>query len=390
MFLDLFHALRRAGVPVSLTEHLTFLDAVAAGLAGMDPKRFYFLARTALVKDERFLDRFDQVFGHVFQGLEAVEDPYAALPEAWLRRLAERVLDPEEMARLKALGSLEALMEALRRRLAEQDERHEGGSRWIGTAGTSPFGAYGTNPFGVRMGQDRSRHRRAAKVWDERTFRDFDDRVELGTRQLKLALRGLRRLARQGHEQDLDLPATIRATARNAGWLDLQMERRRENVLRVLLVLDVGGSMDDHVRRVEELFSAARSELKHLDHVYFHNCLYERVWKDNRRRHERVLPTVDLFREHGRETRVVFVGDASMSPTELVVPGGSVEHFNEEAGQVWLRRAFRAWPHSVWINPVAEADWGWTPSVGMVRGLAEGRMVPLTLEGVERAIALLT
>ena len=389
MFLELFHGLRRAGVPVSLTEHLAFLEAVGAGLADMDVQRFYYLARTALVKDERWLDRFDQVFGHVVRGGEAVEDPVAALPEAWLRRLAERLLDPEELARLTAHGSLEELMEALRRRLAEQDDRHEGGSRWIGTAGTSPFGAYGAHPFGVRIGQEGSRHRRAAKVWDQRTFRDFDDRVELGTRQLRVALRGLRRLARQGQDLELDLPGTIRATARNAGWLDLRMQRHRENVLRVLLVLDVGGSMDDHVRRVEELFSAARSELKHLEHVYFHNCLYERVWKDNLRRHQQVTPTADLFRAHDQETRVVFVGDASMSPSELVAPGGSVEHVNAEAGQVWLRRAVRTWPRSVWINPVPESDWGWTPSIGMVRGLVEGRMVPLTLDGVERAISLL-
>ncbi|MGE0192502.1 MAG: VWA domain-containing protein [Planctomycetota bacterium] len=390
MFLDFFQGLRAAGVPVTITEHLAWLQALEAGLAGLDPERFYYLARAALVKDERFIDRFDRVFGHVFRGLEAPGDLTADIPESWLRRLAERLLDPNELARLQALGSLDELLETLRKRLAEQQERHEGGSRWIGTGGTSPFGAYGANPLGVRMGQHASRHRRAAKVWDQREFRDFAEDVELGTRQLKVALRGLRKLARRGHEDELDLPTTIRATARNAGWLDLQWQRSRENVLRVLLVLDVGGSMDDHVRRVEELFSAARSELKHLDHVYFHNCLYERVWRDNHRRHQLVTPTEELFRHHDRETRVVFVGDASMGPFELTHAGGSVEHWNEQPGISWLRRAVAAWPRTVWINPVAEDHWTWTPSIGMVRGVFEGRMVPLTLAGVERAIDLLT
>lgn len=376
-------ALRAAGLPASLTEYLALLGALKQGVAACSVEDFYFLSRAALVKDERHLDRFDQVFGACFKGLEgpAGIDP-RALPEEWLRKLAEKQLTPEEMAEIEALGGFEKLMQTLRERLETQKGRHQGGNRAIGTAGTSPFGAYGYNPEGVRIGQDGSRHRRAIKVWDERAFRDLDDRVELGTRNLKIALRRLRRFARQGAATELDLQGTVRATASNAGSLDLKMMAERHNAIKVLLFLDIGGSMDDHVRTSEELFSAARSEFKHLEHFYFHNCPYERVWRSNHRRRENEIPTEQLLRLYGADYRLIFVGDASMSAYEIATPGGSVEHWNQESGEVWLSRLTGHYRRAAWLNPLPERFWGHTQSVGMLRQLMGDRMFPLTLAGI--------
>jgi uncharacterized protein len=377
-------ALRQAGIAVSLTEYLTLLGAMKAGNAAYSVEDFYFLSRTALVKDERLLDRFDRVFAEVFRGLEsAAGEAPRELPEEWLRRLAEKVLTADEMEQIKALGGFDKLMQTLRERLAEQNGRHQGGSKWIGTAGTSPFGAYGYNPEGVRIGQHESRHRRAVKVWDQRSFRDLDDDVELGTRNMKIALRRLRRFARQGAATELDLPGTVRSTANNAGSLDLQMVPERHNTVKVLLFLDIGGSMDDHVRISTELFSAARSEFKHLEYFYFHNCPYERVWKENRRRHEVVIPTLDLLRKFGPDYRVVFVGDASMSPYEITQAGGSVEHWNEEPGTVWLERITGHFRRVAWLNPLPEQDWHYGQSIGIMRRYLGGRMFPLTLRGLD-------
>lgn len=392
MFIPFLDALRRTGVPVSLREYLTFLEGVAAGLTTFDAEGFYHLARTAMVKDERHLDRFDRAFAEAFAGAQAL-DPAAVLealdlPADWLEKLAERHLSPEERAQVEALGGFERLMDTLRQRLAEQKGRHQGGSKWIGTAGTSPFGAYGYNPEGVRISQDSGRHGRAVKVWDRREFRDLDDRIELGTRNIKIALRRLRRWARDGARHELDLDATIRATA-DHGWLDVQTRPERRNAVRVLLFLDVGGSMHAHVRVVEELFSAARAEFRHLEHFYFHNCLYEGVWRDNRRRWDAQTPTADVLRTYGPDWTCIFVGDATMSPYELLHPGGANEHWNAEAGQVWLERARAQWPRNLWINPVPERIWDHTQSLRLIRGIFEGRMVPMTLEGIARGTRLL-
>ncbi|PTE20543.1 VWA domain-containing protein [Cereibacter changlensis JA139] len=392
MFLPFFETLRRVGVPVTLREYLAFLEGMAAGLATYDVESFYFLARTAMVKDERHLDRFDRAFAQSFQGLESItsDEVLAAvdLPRDWLEKLAEKHLSPEERAAIEALGGFDKLMETLRQRLEEQKGRHQGGSKWIGTAGTSPFGAYGYNPEGVRIGQEDSRHRRAVKVWDKREFRNLDDQVELGTRNIKVALRRLRKWARDGAAEELDLEGTIRATAEH-GWLDVQTRPERRNAVKVLLFLDIGGSMDPHVRVMEELFSAARSEFKHLIPFYFHNCLYEGVWRDNARRWDAQTPTAEVLRTYGAEYKCIFVGDASMSPYEVLHPGGANEHWNAEAGEVWLRRARAQWPHSLWINPVPEPHWGYTPTIGMIREIFEGQMAPMTLEGITRGVAAL-
>jgi hypothetical protein len=391
MFLPFFETLRRVGVPVTLREYLAFLEGMAAGLATYDVESFYFLARTAMVKDERHLDRFDRAFAQSFQGLESItsDEVLAAvdLPRDWLEKLAEKHLSPEERAAIEALGGFDKLMETLRQRLEEQKGRHQGGSKWIGTAGTSPFGAYGYNPE-VRIGQEDSRHRRAVKVWDKREFRNLDDQVELGTRNIKVALRRLRKWARDGAAEELDLEGTIRATAEH-GWLDVQTRPERRNAVKVLLFLDIGGSMDPHVRVMEELFSAARSEFKHLIPFYFHNCLYEGVWRDNARRWDAQTPTAEVLRTYGAEYKCIFVGDASMSPYEVLHPGGANEHWNAEAGEVWLRRARAQWPHSLWINPVPEPHWGYTPTIGMIREIFEGQMAPMTLEGITRGVAAL-
>ncbi|MGC2855955.1 vWA domain-containing protein [Novispirillum sp. DQ9] len=394
MFIKLFTELRTAGVPVSLNEYLTLLGAVEAGCANYSVEDFYFLSRATLVKDERNLDKFDRVFGTVFKGLEdvALDDMLAAadIPEEWLRKLAEKVLTEEEKAQIEALGGWDKLMETLKKRLEEQKGRHQGGSKWIGTAGTSPFGAYGYNPEGIRIGQDRSRHRRAVKVWDKREFRNLADDVELGTRNIKVALRRLRRFARQGAATELDLDGTIKSTAHHGGLLDIQMVPERHNAVKVLLFLDIGGSMDDHIRMLEELFSAVRSEFKHLEHYYFHNCLYEFVWKDNARRFTDRIPTWDVLHTYGSDYKLIFVGDASMSPYEIVYKGGAVEHFNEEPGRVWLDRALKTWPNAVWLNPVEKRFWDYTHSIGMIREIMDDRMYPLTLEGIDAAMAALS
>lgn len=392
MFLPFLHHLRREGVPVSLREHLTLLEALDRGLATHDVEAFYHLSRAALVKDERHLDRFDRAFSAAFHGLETLsaEDVLnaLALPEDWLRKLVERHLTPEEMAAVQALGGVDKLMETLRQRLEEQKGRHQGGSKWIGTAGTSPFGAHGYNPEGVRIGQDESRHRRAVKVWDRREFRNLDDRVEIGTRNIKVALRALRRWARDGAHEELDLDGTIRATAEH-GWLDVQTRPERRNAVKVLLFLDVGGSMDPHVKVMEELFSAAKSEFRHLQPFYFHNCLYEGLWRDNARRWSDQTPTWDVLRTYGPDWKAIFVGDAAMSPYEITHPGGANEHWNTEAGQVWLGRAVEQWPQHLWINPVPEDGWAYAQSTAMIRRIFGGRMVPMTVEGIARGVRML-
>ncbi len=391
MFTTFFFDLRKAGVPVSLTEYLTLMEAMKQGTASFRVEDFYYLSRACLVKDERNLDRFDRVFGATFKGLtddaaSSEEVPVTDLPEEWLRKLAERFLTDEEKAQVQALGGWDKLMETLAQRLAEQKGRHQGGSKWIGTAGTSPFGAYGYNPEGVRIGQHESRHRRAVKVWDRREFKNLDDRVEIGTRNIKVALRRLRKFARSGAASELDLPGTIRATAANAGWLDLKMVPERHNTIKVLLFLDIGGSMDDHIRLVEELFSAARSEFKHLEHFYFHNCVYEGVWRDNARRHTERISTWDVLHTYPADYKLVFVGDAAMSPYEIVYPGGSVEHWNEEAGQVWMQRLLSVYGKAVWLNPTPPQYWDYTESTRLLQRLMGGRMFPLTLEGLDGAM----
>ena len=384
MFATFLLSLKQAGLPVSVTEYLTLMGAMKASVAEYSVDDFYYLSRATLVKDERHLDRFDRVFGACFKGIESAEGVDAReLPEEWLRKMAERLLTPEEMEQVKALGGFEALMERLRQLLAEQKGRHQGGSKWIGTAGTSPFGAYGYNPEGVRIGQDESRHRRAVKVWDKREFRDLDGDVEIGTRNFRLALRRLRRFARQGAPTELDIPDTIRATANNAGLLDLKLVPERHNTVKLLMFFDIGGSMDEHVRICEELFSACRTEFKHLEYFYFHNFPYEKVWKDNRRRYEKTIPTWEVLRTYGPDYRLVFVGDAAMSPYEIMMAGGSVEHWNAESGRVWLDRLTSHYRRAAWLNPTPENTWEFVQSIGITRQLMEGRMFPLTLAGLD-------
>jgi hypothetical protein len=387
MLIRFFLMLRAAGVPVSITEFLALHEALQARLIGQSVEDFYHLARAVLVKDERHFDRYDQVFAAHFRGIETAFGALMAdIPADWLRKSLERSLSDEDKARIAALGGWEALMETLRRRLAEQQARHEGGNKWIGTGGTSPFGAHGYNPEGVRIGQESSRNRRAVKVWDRREFANLDDSVGLGRRNVKLALRRLRRFARQGAAELLDLDGTIDSTARRAGLLDIRMVPERHNAVKVLLFLDVGGSMADHVRVCEELFSAARTEFKHLEYFYFHNFVYESVWKDNRRRHTERTKTAEVMRTYGHDYKLVVVGDATMSPYEIVQPGGSIEHWNEEAGSTWMRRLLSNYPHHVWLNPEPRDRWEWTPSVKITRELFEDRMFPLTLNGLDQAM----
>jgi uncharacterized protein len=382
-----FNDLRSGGVPVTIPEFLSLLEALEARIVATSPEEFYYLARMALVKDERHFDRFDRVFAEFFQGAEKVfERIVAELPADWLKALTERLLTEEEKKKVEALGGWDKLLETLRQRLKEQQGRHEGGNKWIGTAGTSPFGNNGFNPEGVRIGQAAGRNRSAVKVWDARDYQNFDDTRELGTRNLKMALRRLRRFAREGAPEELDLDGTIDATARNAGLLDLKLVPERRNAVKLLLLLDVGGSMDPHVKICEELFSAARAEFKHLEYFYFHNFPYERVWKDNRRRFSVTTPTWTLLRTFNPDYRVVFVGDASMSPYEIEQPGGSVEHWNEESGRVWMARIAAHFPRLVWLNPEPVERWKWTPSVGITRELIGDRMFPLTLRGLDDAM----
>jgi len=391
MLVRFFFLLRRAGVPVSITELLTLLEALKAGLGDLNAERFYYLARTCLVKDERYYDRYDKAFAAHFKG---AEDLFALLqrelPEDWLAKMAIAKFTDAEKAEIEALGGWEKLMETLKKRLEEQKERHQGGNKWIGTAGTSPFGAHGFNPEGVRAGQDGGRNRSAVKVWDKREFANLDDKVELGTRNIKMALRRLRRFARRGAPDELALADTIDATARSGGWLDIKMQAERHNVVKVLLLLDIGGSMDDHVKTCEELFSAARGEFKHLEHYYFHNFTYEALWRDNRRRFNEHIGTVEVMRTYGTDYKLILVGDATMSPYEITQPGGSVEHWNAEAGSVWLQRLIRHYPKFAWINPQPQSRWRHTSSIEMTREILEGRMYPLTLAGLDEAIDALT
>ena len=387
MFLPFFDNLRKHTVPVSLREFLAFLEGMQAGLATYDIDTFYYLARTIMVKDERNLDKFDRAFAATFAGLDSIP-PEAVMkavdiPADWLEKLAEKHLSAAEKAEIDALGGFDKLMETLKKRLEEQKGRHQGGNKWVGTAGTSPFGAYGYNPEGVRIGQAESRHQRATKVWDRREFRNLDDSVELGTRNIKVALKRLRRWARDGAHDELDLSETIRATAEN-GYLDVQTRPERRNAVKVLLFLDIGGSMDPHIKLVEELFSAAKSEFKHFEHFYFHNCLYEGVWRDNARRWDAQTPTWDVLRTYGSDYTCIFVGDASMSPYEIAYKGGANEHWNAETGETWLTRAREQWPQHLWINPTDERYWGYTQSIQMIQDIfGADRMVPMTLAGIE-------
>ncbi len=393
MFLPFFENLRSGGIPVSLREYLSFLEAVKAGLVTYDIEGFYYLARTAMVKDERNIDKFDRAFAATFKGLEQIstQDVMNAvdIPEDWLRKMAEKHLSAEEKAEIEALGGFDKLMETLSERLKEQEGRHQGGNKWIGTAGTSPFGAYGYNPEGVRIGQKEGRHGRAVKVWDKREFKNLDGDIELGTRNIKVALKRLRRWARDGAAEELDLNGTIRATAEH-GYLDVQTRPERRNAVKVLLFFDIGGSMDPHIKVMEELFSAAKTEFKHLEHFYFHNCLYEGVWRDNTRRWDQQIPTWEILRTYGSDYKCIFVGDASMSPYEIAYPGGANEHWNKEAGQTWLERAREQWPSNLWINPVPERHWGYTHSIKMIRDIFADQMVPMTLEGLEKGMRELT
>jgi uncharacterized protein with von Willebrand factor type A (vWA) domain len=391
MFQHFFHELRAAKVPVTLKEYLTLLEAmdkgVIGGSGGADVQDFYYLARSALVKDEKHLDRFDKVFGHVFKGLDSFQEGVELhqFPEEWLKKLSEKYLTDEEKKLIESMGGWEKLMETLKQRMAEQKKRHEGGNKMIGTAGTSPYGAYGYNPEGVRIGQKESRHQRAVKVWDKREFKNLDDTVEIGTRNLKVALRRLRKWARSGAEEELDLDGTVRKSARE-GYIDIVMRPERRNAVKVLMFLDIGGSMDPHVKACEELFSAARTEFKNLEFFYFHNCIYEGVWKDNRRRNVHKIPTWDVLHRYPADYKVIIVGDAAMSPYEVTYPGGSVEHWNEEPGAIWLQRFAEVYPHLVWLNPTHPSGWEYSGSTELIREIVgHHRMFPLTVKGVEEA-----
>ena len=389
MFIQFFENLRKSGVPVSLREYLTFLEALSKNLATYEIENFYILGRTIMVKDERHLDRFDRAFSYTFNGLEEISLQdiinIKELPQDWLMKLAEKHLSKQEMEEINSLGGFEKLMETLKKRLEEQKSRHQGGNKWIGTAGTSPFGAYGYNPEGIRIGQNESRHKKAVKVWDKRNFKNLDDTIEIGTRNIKVALKRLRKWARDGAEEELDIDKTIQSTAEN-GYLDVKTRPERRNAVKVLLFLDVGGSMDPYIKLVEELFSAARSEFKHLEYFYFHNCIYEGVWRDNRRRWTEQIPTDEIIRTYGNDYKCICVGDASMSPYEIAFPGGANEHYNAEAGQVWLNRIRSQWPNNLWINPVKQNLWGYTQAIEMIKEIFENKMIPMTLEGLEQGM----
>ena len=389
MLAGFFLKLKEHRIPVSIKEYLTLIEGLEKQVISPSIDEFYQFSRMALVKDEANFDKFDLAFGEYFKGIENVLGHSFEIPLEWLRRQTELNLTEEERAQIEALGGWDKLMEALKKKLEEQKGRHQGGNRMIGTAGTSPFGAYGYNPEGVRIGQKESRHRRAVKVWDAREYRNLDGATELGIRNIKVALRRLRRFAREGSPDELDVDGTIDRTARNAGWLDLQMRPERHNAAKVLLFLDIGGSMDDHVRLAEELFSAAKSEFKHLEYFYFHNCLYDYVWKDNRRRHTERIRTWDILHKYGHDYKLVFVGDATMSPYEILQPGGSIEYNNDEAGSVWMKRMLDIYRKAVWLNPEPEEMWQYRQSITIIRGLMEGRMFPTTIEGLEKAMRAL-
>ena len=402
MLIDFFYTLRSAKLPVSVKEFLTLLEALQKGVVGPNLALgqgdagsgyalddFYYLSRTTLVKDEKNYDKFDRAFASYFKGVQAIADFTRDIPLEWLRKNLELNLSPEERAKIEKMG-WDELMETLKKRFEEQKERHEGGSKWIGTGGTSPFGAYGQNPQGIRIGQDKGRNKSAVKVWDQRAYKDYDDSQELGTRNIKVALRRLRKFAREGHEEELDLDDTIRSTAANAGYLDIKMIPERHNNVKVLLLMDVGGTMDEHIARVEELFSASKSEFKHLEFYYFHNCVYDFMWKNNRRRFSEKFPTLDIMRKYNKDYKLIFVGDATMSPYEILQPGGSVEYNNEEAGVEWLQRLTKAFPKFAWINPEPQGVWQYRQSISVVQQIMNQRMYPLTLRGLEEAMRLLT
>ena len=402
MLIDFFYTLRSAKLPVSVKEFLTLLEALQKGVVGPNLALgqgdagsgyalddFYYLSRTTLVKDEKNYDKFDRAFASYFKGVQAIADFTRDIPLEWLRKNLELNLSPEERAKIEKMG-WDELMETLKKRFEEQKERHEGGSKWIGTGGTSPFGAYGQNPQGIRIGQDKGRNKSAVKVWDQRAYKDYDDSQELGTRNIKVALRRLRKFAREGHEEELDLDDTIRSTAANAGYLDIKMIPERHNNVKVLLLMDVGGTMDEHIARVEELFSASKSEFKHLEFYYFHNCVYDFMWKNNRRRFSEKFPTLDIIRKYNKDYKLIFVGDATMSPYEILQPGGSVEYNNEEAGVEWLQRLIKAFPKFAWINPEPQGVWQYRQSISVVQQIMNQRMYPLTLRGLEEAMRLLT
>ena len=397
MLINFFYTLRAAKLPVSVKEYLNLLDALKQGVVGPmstdgtghSLDEFYYLSRTILVKDEKHYDKFDRAFGAYFQGVEMIADLNKEIPFDWLRKTLERELNPEEMAKIEKMG-WDELMETLKKRLDEQKERHEGGNKWIGTRGTSPFGAYGNNPQGIRIGQDRSRNRSAVKVWDQRAYKDYDDNQELGTRNIKMALRRLRKFARTGNDLELDLDDTIHSTAANAGYLDIKMVPEKHNNVKVLLLMDVGGTMDDHITRVEELFSATKTEFKHLEFYYFHNCVYDFMWKNNKRRFAEKFPTIDIIRKYNKDYKLIFIGDATMSPYEILQPGGSVEYNNEEPGAEWLQKLTNAFPKFAWINPEPQGVWQYRQSISLIQQLMGNRMFPLTLKGLEDAVRLLS
>ncbi|MBI4293713.1 MAG: VWA domain-containing protein [Betaproteobacteria bacterium] len=390
MLAGFFLRLKDAKLPVSIKEYLTLIEGMHKHVISPSIDEFYYLARMTLVKDEANFDKFDRAFGEYFNGIESLTGAELDIPLEWLLKQAELKLTDEEKAKIEALGGWEKLMETLKKRLEEQKERHQGGSKWIGTAGTSPFGAYGYNPEGIRIGQQGSRNRSAVKVWDKREYQNLDDSVELGTRNIKVALRRLRKFARDGAPEELDLDTTIDKTARNAGWLDLHMRPERHNTVKVLLFLDIGGSMDDHIKLCQEMFSAAKTEFKHMEYFYFHNCLYDFVWKDNRRRHAERTRTWDVMHKYGHDYKLIFIGDATMSPYEILQPGGSIEYSNEEAGAVWIKRMLEIYHKAVWLNPEPEEMWSYRQSIGIMRELMGGRMFPTTIEGLERAMRYLS
>ena len=390
MLIDFFLKLKSAKVPVTTKEYLMLIEGMQKGVVGASIDDFYYFSRTCLVKDESNFDKFDRAFGEYFKGVEAIMGVEADIPLEWLRKQAELNLSAEEKAKIEAMGGWEKLMETLKKRLEEQKGRHQGGSKWIGTGGTSPYGAYGYNPEGVRIGQDGSRNRSAVKVWDQREYQNLDDQVELGTRNIKIALRRLRRFARDGAPEELDLDGTIASTARKAGMLDILMRPERHNKVKVLLFFDIGGSMDDHIKLCQEMFSAAKTEFKHMEYFYFHNCLYDYVWKDNRRRHSERTPTLDILHKYAHDYKLIFVGDATMSPYEILQPGGSIEYSNDEAGAVWMRRMLNVYPKAVWLNPEPEQLWPYRQSISVIREIMEARMYPITIEGLERAMRYLS
>ena len=389
MLIEFFLKCKNAGLPVSTKEFLVLLEAMKARVTGPSVDEFYYLSRMCLIKDETKYDKYDKVFGEYFRGIEALTELNPEIPEDWLRKALEKNLSTEELAKLKAM-SWDELMETLRKRLEEQKERHEGGSKWIGTGGTSPFGAYGANPAGIRIGQTGGRNRSAVKVWDQRAYRDYDDSVELGIRNIKMALRKLRKFAREGAAEELDMPDTIDSTAKNAGWLDIKMVPERKNTVKVLMLMDVGGTMDDHIKQAEELFSAAKSEFKHIEYYYFHNCVYDFLWKNNRRRHTERFLTWDIIRKYNRDYKLIFVGDATMSPYEILQPGGSVEYNNDEAGAVWIQRFLEHFKSSVWLNPEPQGVWQYRQSIAVIQQIMGNRMHPLTIQGLESAIRYLS